>query len=160
MALEIDLDRIDRGIITALQNNARLTNKELAARVGLAPSSCRERVRKLVDAGVFRGFHADVLPAALGVGVRAILAVRLRDQGLEAVRAFTELAAGLPEVVEFFHVAGEDDFLLHVAVRDVAHLNALWSHAIGRDDVVARVRTSLVFDHSRRASQADLSQSG
>ena len=152
------LDRIDRGIMAALQQNARLSNKELAARVGLAQSSCRDRVRKLVDNGVLRGFHADVDPASLGVGLRAIVAVRLRDQGLEAVETFRDLTDALPEVVEVFHVAGEDDFLLHVAVRDVDHLNELWSGVLGQHDVVARVRTSLVFDRSRKPVRPDLTE--
>lgn len=150
------LDRIDRGIIHALQKNARLSNKELAAEVGLAQSSCRERVRKLTDAGVLKGFHADVSADALGIGMRAIFAVRLRDQGLDAVTRFRELIAALPEVVESFHVAGEDDFLLHVAVREVEHLNSLWSHTLGQHDVVARVRTSLVFEHDKKPGLPDL----
>ncbi len=153
------LDRIDRGIIHALQKNARLSNKELAAEIGLAQSSCRERVRKLMDSGVLRGFHADVASDALGIAMRAIFAVRLRDQGLEAVERFRELIAALPEVVESFHVAGEDDFLLHVAVRDVEHLNGLWSHALGQHDVVARVRTSLVFEHDKKKALPDLTES-
>ena len=155
-----DLDRIDREIIAALQNNARLSNKELAARVGLAQSSCRDRVRKLVERGAFRGFHAAVDPAALGIGLRAIVAVRLRDQGLDAVKRFRELTQNLPEVVEVFHVAGDDDFLLHVAVHDVDHLNELWSGVLGQHDDVARVRTSLVFDGTRKPMLPDLSARG
>ncbi|MFT6398182.1 MAG: DNA-binding Lrp family transcriptional regulator [Bradymonadia bacterium] len=152
------LDRIDRGIVHALQKNARLSNKELAAEIGLAQSSCRERVRKLTDTGVLRGFHAEVSADALGIAMRAIFAVRLRDQGPDAVQRFRELVGGLPEVVESFHVAGEDDFLLHVAVRDVDHLNRLWSHTLGQHDVIARVRTSLVFEHHRKCSLPDLTE--
>jgi DNA-binding Lrp family transcriptional regulator len=70
------LDRIDFAILAALQNDGRLTNKELAGRVGLAPSSCLERVRRLREAGTLRGSHAEVDPAVLGIGLQALLAVR------------------------------------------------------------------------------------
>jgi DNA-binding Lrp family transcriptional regulator len=75
----VPLDRIDRALVRALQKDARLSNKELAAQVGLAPSSCLERVRRLRRTGVLRGFHADVAPEALGVGLQALIAVQLRQ---------------------------------------------------------------------------------
>ena len=81
------LDRIDRAILAALQQNARLANKELSARVGLAESSCHERVKRLVQSGVLRGFHAEVDPRALGVGLQALVAVRLARHTSAAVVA-------------------------------------------------------------------------
>ena len=79
------LDRIDRQILAALQNNARLSNKELAAVIGLAPSSCLERVRKLEESEVLRGYHADVAPAALGVKLQAMVAVRMREHSRDGL---------------------------------------------------------------------------
>ncbi|MEZ4456989.1 MAG: Lrp/AsnC family transcriptional regulator [Gemmatimonadales bacterium] len=80
----VEMDRIDSEIVGLLQKNGRLSNKEIAAEVGLAPSSCWERVQRLVAAGVFAGFHAEVDPRAMGVGLQAVVAVRLarhrRDQ--------------------------------------------------------------------------------
>ena len=88
------LDRIDREILTALQKNARLSNKELAARMKVAQSTCLERVRRLRDDGILRGFHAEVDAKAVGVGLQAMIAVRLRRHSLDLVRgdAFQEAA--------------------------------------------------------------------
>ena len=80
------MDGIDFGILHELQNNARLSNKELAAKVKLAPSSCLERTRRLSAQGVLRGFHADVDPAALGVGLQAMIHVRLARHSRNHVR--------------------------------------------------------------------------
>ncbi|MBI5836597.1 MAG: Lrp/AsnC family transcriptional regulator [Candidatus Eisenbacteria bacterium] len=143
------LDRMDLEILAELQNNARLSNKELASRVGLAPSSCLERVRRLLTEGTIRGFHAEVEPAALGIGLQALIAVRLRRHSLAMVRAFRGHAAGLPEMLAVYHLAGAQDFLLHVAVRDVEHLRALAVNELTSRPEVDHVETSLIFEHSR-----------
>jgi len=93
------LDRTDRAIIAALQKNARSSNKELAARVGIAPSTCSERMRRLEQEGVFIGFHAAVDPRVLGIGLQAMIAVRLRRHAADEVDAFERHALGLAEVV-------------------------------------------------------------
>ena len=82
------LDRIDRQLVAALRKNARLSNRELAAHVGLSASSCLERVRRLESRGVLRGYHADVDPRALGVGLQAVVAVRLSQHSRALVDAF------------------------------------------------------------------------
>ena len=97
------LDRIDRAILVALQQNARLTNKELAARVGLAESSCHERVKRLMQGGVLRGFHADVDPRVLGTGLQALVAVRLARHTSAAVASFRQAMLDLPEALAVFH---------------------------------------------------------
>lgn len=149
------LDRIDRAILAALQNDARLSNKQLAAAVGLAPSSCLERVKRLVRDGALRGFHADVAPDALGIGLEAIIAVRLRRHARELVRAFRDHVATLPEVVGYFHTAGENDFLLRVVVRDVDHLRNFALDALTSLDEVAHLETTLVFEHHERWNLPD-----
>lgn len=143
------LDRTDFDILTALQNDGRLSNKELAAAVGLSPSSCLERVRALREAGVLRGFHADVDPDALGVAVQAMIAIRLGVHSRETYEAFRAHLASRPEVVAFFYVSGRDDFLLHVAVRDTRHLRELMVDQITSRSEVSHVETSLIFEHGR-----------
>jgi DNA-binding Lrp family transcriptional regulator len=143
----IALDRIDRAIIDALQNNARLSNKELASSVGLAPSSCLARVRRLTEAGVLRGFHADVAPRTVGVGLEAMTAVRLTQHVQDNFRSFFEHAISLPEVVAVYQVAGADDFLIHVAVRDADHLRDFVLDAISTRPEVAHLETALIFQH-------------
>lgn len=141
------LDRIDRVLVSQLQNNARLSNKELAARAGLAPSSCLERVRRLVRDGVLRGFHADVDPGALGVALQAMIAVRLKQHSRDLAAAFRRHVAALPEVVSVFHIAGENDYLLQVAVHDVNHLRNFTLDRLTARDEVAHVETALIFEH-------------
>jgi DNA-binding Lrp family transcriptional regulator len=146
----VELDRTDFRILAALQKNGRLSNKELAAYVHLAPSSCLERVRRLRDEGVLGDSHAEVDPEAMGVGLRAILAVQLRQHTRETVDSFHEHLLGLPEVVSIYHVAGEDDFLVHVAVKNAHHLRDLAMDAFTTRVEVARIRTSLVYRHERK----------
>ena len=145
------LDRIDFGILERLQKDARLSNKELAAAVGLAPSSCLERVRRLTREGVLRGFHAEVSEQALGLGVQGMIEVSLTRHSREAVEAFTDYALGeVPEVVGLFHVTGEQDFFVHVAVRDADHLRDLLLDRFTTRADVARLQTHIVFRHERR----------
>jgi len=144
------LDRTDHAILDALQNNARLSNKELATTVGLAPSSCLERVRRLADLGVLRGHHADVDPAAMGVALEALVSIQLAVHSREGVDAFRTRALAREEVLAVYYLAGVNDFLVHVAVRDPVHLRDLVLEAFSTRSEVARVETSLIFDHSRR----------
>ena len=146
----MSLDRTDTAILAALQNNARLSNKELAAKVDLAPSSCLERVRRLHEAGVLRGHHADVDPQALGIELEAMVAVRLAEHSSDKVDAFHRRALKRPEVVAVYYLAGATDFLVHVAVRGPAHLRDLVVEAFSTPGEVSRVETSLIFEHSRR----------
>ncbi|WP_373047269.1 Lrp/AsnC family transcriptional regulator [Vulgatibacter sp.] len=144
-----DLDRIDCALLAALQKDGRLSNKELAAAVGLAPSSCHERMRRLRAIGVIRGIHAELEPAAVGVGLQALIAVRLKQHSRDLVESFREHVLSLHEVLSLFHVAGADDFLVHVVVRDANHLRDLALDAFTRRDEVAHLQTSLVFEHAR-----------
>jgi DNA-binding Lrp family transcriptional regulator len=141
------LDRIDFGLLEALLENARLTNKELAARVGLAPSTCLERVRRLRRLGVIRGYHADVDPGALGVGLQAIVAVRLHQHARELFTSFRDHLIQRPEVVSLYHVGGSADFLVHVAVRDTDHLRDFAFDELTSRPEVTHIETSLVFEH-------------
>mgnify|MGYP001815047052 CR=1 FL=1 len=143
------LDRTDRAILGLLQHDARLTNKELAARVGIAQSTCSERVRRLERTGVFRGFHAEVDLASLGVGLQAMIAVRLQRHERSQVDRFRAQAESLPEVVAFYHMAGSDDFLVHVIVRDSDHLRDIAMGAFTSQPDVTHIETSIIFEHTR-----------
>jgi DNA-binding Lrp family transcriptional regulator len=146
----MELDRTDLRILAALQKNARLSNKELAAHVHLAPSSCLERVRRLREEGVLGEAHVEVDGESLGIGLRAMIAIQLRQHSRELVESFHDYVIGLPEVVAVYHVAGDDDFLVHVAVRDAHQLRDLTMDAFTTRAEVARLRTSLVYRHERR----------
>jgi DNA-binding Lrp family transcriptional regulator len=150
MAAQTPLDRIDFGLLEALQEDARLSNKELAARVGLAPSSCLERVRRLRRLGVLRGQHARVDPAALGIGLEAMLAVRIRSHSRDELGSFQEHVLALREVANVFHVSGSDDFLVHVVVSDAHHLRELVLEEFTARPEVAHMETHLVFSHTAK----------
>lgn len=146
------LDRIDREIVAALSNDARLSNKELAARVGLAPSSCLERVRRLVHDGILRGFHAEVDPQAFGLSIEALISVQLKRHTREAFEQFRAYLQTLPEVADAYHVAGRTDFLVHVRARSTDHLRDFAIDAFTTRDEVGRLETYLVFEHVRGAA--------
>ncbi|MEC7949686.1 MAG: Lrp/AsnC family transcriptional regulator [Myxococcota bacterium] len=145
--METPFDRIDFGILTALQEDGRLSNKELSARVGLAPSSCHARVRRLRAAGVLGACRTAVAPEALGIGLQAIVFVHLQNHDRSLVEGFRDHVLSLPEVVGLTHVGGRHDFLVHVAVRDARHLRDLALDALTSRPEVATVETSVVFEH-------------
>lgn len=141
------LDRIDFEIIELLQKDARLSNKELAAAVGLAASSCLARVQRLHADGVLRGYHADVSLEALGIGLQAMVAVRLRQHSRTQLKAFWKHLRSLKEVRAIYHVTGAHDFLVHVVARDMEHLRDLALDAFTSRPEVAHLETSLIFEH-------------
>jgi DNA-binding Lrp family transcriptional regulator len=141
------LDRIDFDILAALQNDGRLSNKELAASVGLAPSSCLERVRALRESGVLQGFRAEVDPPSVGIQLQAMIAIRLALHSREVFDHFREHVLAMPEVVSAWYVSGREDFLLFVAVRDTAHLRDLTLDRLSTRPEVAHLETALVFEH-------------
>ncbi len=143
------LDRIDAAIVALLQKKARTSNKEVAAAVGVAPSTALERTRRLEADGVLVGYHAEVAPEAVGIGLQALVAVTLRQHARPLVEAFEAHALSLPEVVQTFHTTGAADFLVHVAVRDTEHLRTLALAAFTERPEVARIETSLLFAHRR-----------
>jgi DNA-binding Lrp family transcriptional regulator len=137
-------DSISRALLSELQKDARQTNKALAEKVGVAPSTCLERVRELQARGVISGFGAVVEPAAVGRPMEAILSIQQRAAQREAIETLLEDCAALPETVRVMALTGTTDFIVHVAVRDMAHLRDLvWSLTERRE--VARVQSSLVF---------------
>jgi DNA-binding Lrp family transcriptional regulator len=141
------LDRIDYQIVGLLRKNARLSNKEIAAKVGLAPSTCLVRTRMLQQSGVISGFKAEVNPLALGVGLQAMIAVRLKRHYKPDVEAFRQHALDLPEVIRFYHVAGPIDFLAHVWAKDPEHLRDLAMTAFTAREEVSHIETELIFEH-------------
>lgn len=148
-------DRTDHRITALLQENARRSNKELAAAVGIAPSTCSERVKRLEHDGVFRGFHASVDPEWLGIGMAAMVAVQLRRHGSDDVSRFWEHVMAMPEVIAASHVSGVNDFLIHVVVRDTDHLRELAVQGLNTLPEVGHIETSLIFEHVSKPTLPD-----
>jgi DNA-binding Lrp family transcriptional regulator len=144
----VNLDETDRRIVLELAKDARLPNNTLAARAGIAPSTCLGRVRALRERGVIRGYHADVDQAALGRPLQAMIAVRLQANARGHIRAFVDEVARLPEVLNVFFLAGKDDFLLHVAAASTDDLR-VFVETLSSNTDVAYTETSLIFEHVR-----------
>lgn len=147
--MSIDLDRIDVELLRLLRKHARMSNKDLAEAVGVAPSTALERVRRLRETGVIQGYHAELEPGAIGIGLQAMVAVRLTRHSREMVDAFHDHLLSLTEVLAFYHVAGADDFLVHVAVRDSHHLRGFLLASFTQREEVAHIETHLIFEYRR-----------
>lgn len=141
------LDDLDRAILHELERDGRQSNKDLAARVGVAPSTCHARVRALRESGVLRGFTAQVDPQALGRGLQAIIAVRLQAAARARLGRFARSLAERPEVQDVYLLGGSDDVLVHVAVADSPALRAFVVEHLSTRQEVAHTQTSLVFEH-------------
>lgn len=142
------LDRIDQALVVALLRDARMPNARLADEVGVAPSTALVRLRSLLRSGVIRGFRADVDPAAVGRPVQALVAVRMRAHDRAVIDSFARSLPTLSEVVQTFHVAGSDDYVLHVAVADAEGLRDFVLDHLTTHPAVAHTETNLVFSHS------------
>ncbi len=158
MTMHTDTDRIDRQILRLLAQNARRTNKELAAEVGLSQSACLERVRRLEERGLLRGAHAEVDPAAFGIGVQALVSVQLTRHTRSAVGRFEKTVLELPQVVALYHLTGRTDYLAHAVAQDMEHLRDFTLDAITSLPDVARVETSLLFREFRKPDWPDLTE--
>ncbi|MFF5979308.1 Lrp/AsnC family transcriptional regulator [Streptomyces olindensis] len=144
------MDELDSALVRMLQEDGRRTNRDMAEELGIAPSTCLERVRTLRRTGVLTGFHAEADLAAIGRGLQAVIAVRVRPPTRAVIEAFQTFLETMPEVVSIFVLTGNDDFLVHVAVRDTDHLHAVVLEKLAKRPELADVRTSVVYGHIRK----------
>lgn len=142
------LDAIDRRILAELQSDGRMTNVELARRAGISAPPCLRRVRRLEDAGIIRGYHADSNPQKLGWEITFFAVVGLDSQKESVLSAFEQLVAAWPEVRECHMIRGGGDFLLKLVARDTAHENQLTQRLTG-SPAVSRVQTLQTIRTSR-----------
>lgn len=140
------LDALDRRLLTELVADGRITNSALARRLGVAESTCLQRVRALREAGVIRGVHADVDLAAVGYPIQAVVKVRLGSHNRDHVASFHEVLAQVPGALRILHVGGEDDYLIHVAVASTRELRDLVLEHINVHPVVRHTETQIVFE--------------
>ena len=137
---EPELDAVDLQILAELQRDGRMTNVELARRVGLSAPPCLRRVRRLEEEGVIRGYRAMLDPASLGWEITFFALVGLESQKEAVLSAFEAMVIAWPEVRECHMIRGGGDFLLRLVARDTAHENALTARLTGAEHV-ARVQT-------------------
>jgi DNA-binding Lrp family transcriptional regulator len=144
----VEIDDIDRQLLTLLQQDARTTNADLAARVGIAQSTCISRVRNLVKRGVIQGFHAKVNPTATGQGLQVLINVTLRATARQQLSGFMSEMKALPEVQQVFFLGGSEDFILHLAVTDSDHVREFVLENLSANPAVANTRTNIIFEHA------------
>jgi DNA-binding Lrp family transcriptional regulator len=139
------LDSIDVAILRLLQNDGRLANKALANAVGIAPSTCLDRVARLRRAGVITGYTAQVNPEAVGRPIEALLAVQVQPHSRSLVDPFLAHVLALPETRAIHHITGGDDFIVHVACGSTSDLQRLVLDEYTARREVGRVQTHLIF---------------
>jgi len=143
------MDAIDRKILAILQMNGRITNVELAERVGLTAPPCLRRVHHLEKAGYITGYHAQLAAEELGYGIVVFALVSLKSQAEEDLRAFEDHVASLPEVRECHMLNGEIDFILKIVAHDLQGFQSFLTSKLTPAPNVAGVKTSLTIRTSK-----------
>ena len=152
------LDPVDRKILSILQENGRITNVKLAAEVGLSPPTVLERVRKLEERGIIEKYVALVDPAKVGLGLCAFVQVSLSFHRQQEIDRFRSEVLDFPEVLECYHVAGEGDYLLKIAAKDIQAYRDFLVTRLTTLEVVQRVQTMIVFETMKRDTKLSVDE--
>jgi DNA-binding Lrp family transcriptional regulator len=156
----IKLDRIDRLILRNLQEDGRMTNVELARRVGISAPPCLRRVRALEEAGIICGYHAAVAAEAMGWGMTVFAQVGLASQAEADLKAFEELVAGWPEVREAHMLAGETDFLLKIVAADWDSYQRFLRMRLTSAPNVSHVKSAMILRVSKHQPGVPIAEQG
>ncbi|MFN7963852.1 MAG: Lrp/AsnC family transcriptional regulator [Thermoanaerobaculia bacterium] len=148
------LDEVDSQILSLLQENARISNAEIARQVGMAPSAVLERIRKLEARGIVQGYEARLCPEALGLRLLAFVLVRSDERVGDGSTG--KLLAQIPEVEEAHHIAGEDCYLVKVRVADAHSLSLLLREKLGAIPAVRSTRSTIVLDTLKETTRVPL----
>ena len=138
-------DDIDRKILDILQTNCKITNAQLASEVGISPSSMIERVKRLENAKVIKKYVALVTPEKVGSGTLAMVSVSLAMHQLEPVDKLKKCLNEIDEVLECYHIAGEEDFLLKVAVKDIQEYQDFVLNKLSKIEGINKIKTTFVL---------------
>lgn len=150
------MDAFDIKLLAALQADGRLTNLDLAERVGLSASQCSRRRAALEAAGVIESYHGLLSPQALGLDIVVYVQVRLATHSPHNSRAFLSLVEGLDEVQEAYSLTGEADYLIKLVATDLKALSRILNDVLLAHDSVAHVRSSIVLDRLKRTVKLPL----
>jgi len=146
------MDELDQAILRELQSDARKTNRDVAAAVGVSPTTALDRTRSLRARGIIRGVVLDVDLPSIGRPVQALVAVRIRPPSRAVIGGFRDWAASRPETLGVFVTTGTEDFIIHVAVANNDSLYAFVVDELTQRSEVADVRTSVVYEHIRNTA--------
>ena len=139
------MDKIDKSILSILQDNARVANVELAERVGLSPSACLRRVAQLESSGIISSYNTNLNLEALGHSVLVLVHITLQGQSANMLSDFEEAVQKIPQVLACFLLAGENDYLLRVAARDVTDFGRIHSEYLSALPHVQRMESNFVL---------------
>lgn len=152
----LDLDRIDRALLTRLQADARVSNLELAEAVGLSPAQCHRRHRRLEELGLIGGYHTRLVAQRLGLNVVAFIHVGMEKGHIRDLPRFQDLVANLPEVLECYSVTGDFDYVVKVIAPDLKALSDFLMETLMRLPGVSSVRSSVCLDEIKCTSTLPL----
>jgi DNA-binding Lrp family transcriptional regulator len=152
----IELDEFDLRLLGALQVDGRLTNQELADKVGLSASQCSRRRARLEESGIIRGYHADLSAEALGFGVLVFVHVTLAAHSPDNSKRFRDLVARSDDIQEAYSLTGETDYLLKMVLPDLKSLAATVNERLLAHETVAHVRSSVVLDRLKETARLPL----
>jgi DNA-binding Lrp family transcriptional regulator len=153
------MDHFDLKLLDALQQDGRLTNFELAGRVGLSASQCSRRRAALEKAGVIQSYHAKLAAETVGLGVLAFVHVTLATHSPNNSKRFQELITRIPEVQEAYAMTGEADYLVKLVVADLKALSRIFNDVFLPHGSVAHVRSSIVLDRLKETTRLPLTVS-
>lgn len=145
MSQKVELDDTDRRLLAELSRDARASGAALAAALGISESTVSLRLRRLRSLGVIRGFSVDVDTSALGIPLQALISIRLAKHDRAEIDAFTAAAPRFPGVVRMYHMAGADDYLLHIVATDTEAVQSFVLDYLTRYPAVAHTRTNLIY---------------
>lgn len=154
-----DLDEIDRKILHLLQQNGRMTNAALAEAVGLTPTPMLQRIKKLEQRGVIRGYTAIIDPIMMGQKILVYLAIQLSEHNLATHKHFVETIVNFEEVLECHHISGEEDFLVKVIVKDIRQYEHFLLNKVASIPGIARVKTTFVLSSPKMETNISIDMS-
>jgi Lrp/AsnC family leucine-responsive transcriptional regulator len=139
------LDKIDLKILRILQENAKITNLQLSAEIGLSPAPTLERVKKLENAKLIKGYYTEVNEEALGVGIKAIIQITLTRQIENAIANFKKEINKIPEIMECYQVTGSADYILIVMLKDIRDFEMLISNRLSKMEEIGQMQTMMIL---------------
>jgi len=151
------LDEFDRKILSALQENARITTQDLAERVGLSATPCARRVKRMEDDGLIDRYVTLLNPERLGVGLTVFVNVRLNTQSAKTFEAFEQAIRKLPQVVGCYLLAGNYDYLVQVRVADVEAFRSFIRDRLVTIEGIGETQSSVVLEETKRTTALPLS---
>jgi len=144
------MDQTDRKIVRELQDNARLTNQELAERINLSPSPCLRRVRNLEKKGIIKGYTAIIDQERYGLGINVFVQIRLERQTEELINVFEQHVNEIEEIMECYVITGANDYLLHIVSENLKSYEHFMKEKLTKIPGIGTIETSIAFSQVKK----------